>query len=83
MAFGALRAAKDFRLTVPNDLAVIGFDNQAMAAWPEFNLSTIECNPDELASLATERVLAAIEGEAHMGSSYYVEPELVIRGTTR
>lgn len=82
MAYGALRAARDFKLSVPDDLAVIGFDNQPMSAWPEFNLSTVECDPDKLALLATRQVLAALTGAKLARRTYYLAPELVIRGTT-
>jgi len=82
MAYGALRAARDFKLGVPDDLAVIGFDNQPMSAWPEFDLTTVECDPDKLALLATRGVLAALATGKLARRSYYLAPELVIRGTT-
>ncbi len=83
MAFGALRAARDFKIEVPGELAIMGFDNQPMAAWPEFNLSTIESDPGKLTALATERISKAILGELDERRSYYTSPELVIRGTTK
>lgn len=83
MAFGALRAARDFKVNVPGDLAIFGFDNQPMAAWPEFDLSTVECDPGKLAELAAIQVLKAMNGETLAERSVYLEPELVIRGTTR
>lgn len=83
MAFGALRAARDFKINVPDDLAIVGFDNQPMSAWPEFNLSTVDCDPGKLADLATSRILQAMNDEETRRRSYYLEPDLVLRGTTR
>lgn len=47
MAIGMLNAASKFPgLSVPDDVAVIGFDDIPMAAWPCFELTTIS-NPVE------------------------------------
>lgn len=82
MAFGALQAACDFKLRVPEDVAVIGFDNQPMAAWPPFELTTVGYDPKALANLATNKILDALARDEITAQSFHVQPQLVIRRTT-
>ena len=82
MAFGALQAAREFNLRIPEDLAVIGFDNQPMASWHAFELSTIGYDPYALAQLTTTKILEALESDTIVPSSFLVPPKLVIRRTT-
>ena len=82
MAFGALQAAREFKLRVPDDVAIIGFDNQPMAAWPPFELTTVGYDPKALASLATEKILDALEREEIAPGSFHIDPQLIVRRTT-
>ena len=60
MALGLMNAAREtLGLRVPEDVAIIGFDDIAMAKWPCFRLSTVR-NPvdatvDEILSLLESR----------------------------
>ena len=82
MAFGALQAAREFKLAIPDDVAVIGFDNQPMASWHAFELTTIGYDPNALARLATRKILDALERDESAPKSFYIQPQLVIRRTT-
>jgi len=82
MAFGVLQAAREFKLRVPEDVAVIGFDDQPMADWHSFALTTIGYDPSALAHLATEKILGALERNETAPGSFYIQPKLVIRQTT-
>lgn len=82
MAFGALRAAQEFKQRVPEDVAVIGFDDQPMAGWHTFELTTIGYDPSALAHLATEKILGALERNETAPGSFYIQPKLIIRRTT-
>ena len=42
MAFGAIRASNELGLTVPEDLAIVGFDNIPFSAYFEPSLTTVE-----------------------------------------
>ena len=82
MAFGALRAAREFKLSVPEDFAVIGFDYQPMAGWHAFELTAIGYDPNALARLATGKILDALEHDELAPKSFHIQPQLVIRRTT-
>ncbi|MEQ8356958.1 MAG: substrate-binding domain-containing protein [Kiloniellaceae bacterium] len=81
MAFGALQAARELKLRVPEDVAVVGFDNQPMASWHAFELTTVGYDPKALAQLVTRKILEALEGDEIVPNSYYLEPRLIVRRT--
>ncbi|MDT4891224.1 MAG: LacI family transcriptional regulator, repressor for deo operon, udp, cdd, tsx, nupC, and nupG [Pseudonocardiales bacterium] len=80
MAYGALRTIRRAGLRVPEDIAVMGFDDQVNAE--VMDLSTVRQPVAEQALDITTRVLAAI-GRADVQPDAVVLPtELVIRGST-
>ena len=85
MGFGAIMAAKDLGLRVPEDVSVIGVDNHDMAEF--FKLTTIDQRVREQGRLAAETLLSVLadpELETHINiDSQLVWPvELIIRGST-
>jgi DNA-binding LacI/PurR family transcriptional regulator len=61
-AIGALRALRDLGRRVPEDVSVIGIDDIAPASWVVPALTTVAQQRAEMGRLATERLIAAIEG---------------------
>ncbi|MFQ3228916.1 LacI family DNA-binding transcriptional regulator [Reinekea sp.] len=57
MALGVYQAIHKRGLRVPEDIAVIGFDNQLLASEMTPSLSSIELPYDEMARLAVDRLL--------------------------
>lgn len=62
-AMGAIRAFREYGIRVPEDVAVMGFDDLPMSAHHEPPLSTCSISWDEMARLAVERVLDKTGGE--------------------
>ncbi len=83
LALGALQGAKEEGLSVPEDLAIVGFDDIPMASFPEVSLTTV-CQPKyRMGRLAVEILLEAIEGgEEFAPRRVVLEPELIIRKTS-
>ena len=63
LALGALAALDDLGLSVPEDIGVLGVGDIAMAAWPQFALSTLRPPKDAIAEMAVAMVVAAINRE--------------------
>lgn len=84
MALGVLHLALARGLRVPEDLALIGFDNLAEAAYFTPPLTTIEQPLGELGSLAVKTLLAEIEGShSYMaGKTLVLQTKLVRRAST-
>jgi LacI family repressor for deo operon, udp, cdd, tsx, nupC, and nupG len=81
MAFGALRAIRRAGLRVPDDVAVIGFDDQAIAEL--MDLSSVYQPVAEQALDITSRLLSVLGGAPVEGPTTVVLPtELIVRGST-
>jgi LacI family transcriptional regulator, repressor for deo operon, udp, cdd, tsx, nupC, and nupG len=80
MAYGALRAILRAGLRVPQDIALVGFDDHASADL--MDLSTIRQPVWEQAEELTTRVLAAAAGDSAPPTSHVLPTELIVRGTT-
>lgn len=83
MALGAIQAASVMKLAVPEDVAIIGYDNIPMAAWPMFDLTTIDNAIERPIAVLLDRIAARLDGGAPEPAPHVIEPELVVRGTTR
>ena len=80
MAYGAIRAIRRSGLRVPQDVAVIGFDDHASAEL--LDLSTIRQPVIEQAEDLTARLLAAISEPECLPFVNVLPIELVVRGST-
>jgi DNA-binding LacI/PurR family transcriptional regulator len=80
MAYGAIRAIRRSGLRVPQDVAVIGFDDHASAEL--LDLSTIRQPVIEQAEDLTARLLAAISEPDSLPFVNVLPIELVVRGST-
>ena len=78
VAFGAISAIHRAGLRVPEDLAVVGFDDIFLAAHTNPPLTTVRVPVYGLGWTAAEVLIALIEGDEE-ASSVTLETELVIR----
>lgn len=63
-AITLLGFATELGLNVPDDLAVVGYDNSVVAGLPMVNLASIDQSGQELGALASLTLLSRIEGRA-------------------
>jgi DNA-binding LacI/PurR family transcriptional regulator len=80
MALGALRVLKDAGRRVPDDVAVVGFDDSIVARHAEPQLTTVRQPVEEMGRQMTRLLLAKLAGEA-VGVSVILETELVVRAS--
>jgi LacI family transcriptional regulator len=83
IARGALDSARDLGRSVPDDLAVMGYDNwEVLATNSRPELTSIDANLQQLGRQAAQRVFDAIDG-VDIGSGTRTLPvRLMIRGST-
>jgi DNA-binding LacI/PurR family transcriptional regulator len=80
MAYGALRTFRRRGLSVPQDIAVIGFDDQPMAEL--LDLSTIRQPVSEQAQDITRRLLRFITDAENDENDAVLPTQLLVRGST-
>jgi len=81
-AAGVMRAIKDFGLTIPKDISVMGFDNIDIAPLLDPPLTTVAQPFYKMGATACEQLIKIIEGKRRLKPKIDVFPaELVIRGT--
>jgi LacI family transcriptional regulator len=79
IALGAIQGLADEGISVPRDLRVVGFDDIALAEWSRPRLTTIRQPREEVARLATDRLLALLEGQGEGLEQRMIAPSLVRR----
>jgi LacI family transcriptional regulator len=75
---GAVYAIRAAGLSVPDEIAVVGFDDVFVAAYTSPPLTTVRVPAYGLGWTAAEALISLIEGEQDV-SSVLLETELVIR----
>jgi len=68
-------------IRIPNDLAVVGYDNIDLARW--LDLTTVEQHFEKIGREAVNLLLDDIEGKLTEAVHLQVTSELIIRGSTR
>ena len=82
MAIGAMRAASDLGLRIPEDISIVGFDDIQMAQHTCPQLTTISQPMVEMGKLATEMLLERIGNANTVQRIRILEPKLIVRQST-
>ncbi|MBT2290387.1 LacI family DNA-binding transcriptional regulator [Paenibacillus albidus] len=82
LAIGVLKEARQFGLSIPRDLSVIGFDNTLLAEICHPSLSSISQPVHEMARQAMQLLNEEIEQEGAPKRKVLLMPELVVRHST-
>ena len=79
LAIGALQACKQLGRAVPEDVAVIGFDDIPFASLVQPSLSTVHMDKYGLGSQAVLRLLEMLENPGQMFEPRILQSELLLR----
>ena len=82
LAIGALRQARELGLSVPDDLALVGFDDIDFAAQTGPPLTTVRQPAAEMGRQAALRLIQRLRGEVQRIESLTLPHELVVRAST-
>lgn len=80
-AIPLINAAKMAGIKVPQDLAIIGYDNSRVAALPLISLTSIDQSGQALGALATQILMTRIAGRTQ-ALHQLIEPRLVSRNSS-
>ncbi len=81
MAVGAMKAAQQMGLKIPQQLSIVGFDNSLIAEISDPPLTSVHLPMDVAADAFVEALLGRIKGKTRHGMTL-LKPELVIRSST-
>ncbi|WP_437178852.1 LacI family DNA-binding transcriptional regulator [Kineococcus endophyticus] len=81
-AIGALSAAHDLGLRVPEDVSVVGYDNTYLAMIRHVSLTSVENGTLAIGVQAARFLAERIDGQAHAPRVHQVPASLVVRRTT-
>ena len=82
MAIGGLRAAAEAGFAVPQDLAIMGFDDIELASFTNPTLSSISQPKAEMGAIAVQMLLEQIEGKRSEPRQEILQPALIVRRST-
>ncbi|MFZ6762923.1 LacI family DNA-binding transcriptional regulator [Pseudoroseomonas sp. WGS1072] len=83
LALGAMDVARhELGLAVPGDIAIAGFDDIPIAAWPSHDLTSLRQPVERMVAAALDWITLAGRGEAPSCRLLRLPGELVVRGST-
>ena len=82
MAIGALQYALDNGYSVPEEIAITGFDDIPIASYVSPKLTTVAQPIEEMAKAATKQLIRKIENRRVKNRDIVFTPKLVIRDST-
>jgi LacI family transcriptional regulator len=81
IAVGALQACAEIGLRVPDDIAIIGYDDIRLAALVTPALTTLHIPRAEIGTQAMQMLLAQTEDESTKSKEIYLQPKLIVRAS--
>ncbi|MBT0570555.1 LacI family DNA-binding transcriptional regulator [Curvibacter sp. CHRR-16] len=82
MAIGALRAAHEIGLRVPDELSIVGFDDIELANFCSPPLTTVSQPKQRIGALAVDMLLERVKGRRQAVRKVLLHPELHVRAST-
>ena len=81
-AIAAIQIIKERGLSIPNDIAVVGFSNDNASQYIEPGLTTIQQPTHDMGRIAVQLLLDMIDKDVSEWKSVYkvLKPELIVRG---
>jgi DNA-binding LacI/PurR family transcriptional regulator len=83
IAYGCIKALKEFGFQVPNDISIIGFDDLPLCALMEPQLTTMKISKKQIGRMAMKLLFEKIETSSSVSSKIIIGSELVIRNSVK
>lgn len=82
VAFGALNAANELKLAVPDRVSIVGFDDLPPASWPVLQLTTVAFDLDAMARRAAHLLVDRIESGPDAPYRHEIFPSRLVERAT-
>ena len=83
IAIGAIKALNRAKISIPDEVEVMGFDNIYLSEVFEPPLSTISKPHYDMAVEISRKLLCLIQGKTDLIPHFIIEPQLIVRNTTK
>ena len=83
LAVGALAAARDMKVRVPEDISIAGFDDIEVAAYCNPPLTTVKVPAYEIGQIAFKILLEMISHNSDQVQQYCLDTSVIVRGSCR
>lgn len=71
-------------LSIPEDVAIVGFDDVPPASWPAYNLTTVRQRANKMVECTVDIILEKIDrSDRGKSTQIKISSPIVVRGTTR
>lgn len=83
MAVGAMKAAKEMNIHIPEDLSIVGFDDNGFSEYMTPALTTVKRHIQEISAQGAQCLLSLIEKEEHRESQsvHFIHTEVIKRNS--
>jgi DNA-binding LacI/PurR family transcriptional regulator len=81
-AVGVMDTLARAGVRVPEDVSIVGFDDDRLSRLPHVNLTTVAQNASRIAAQAVNTAVALLDGGAEAEREVVIPPQLTVRGTT-
>lgn len=82
IAVGAIKAALRIGLRVPQDIAVVGFDDSYICRIMEPELTSVRVDTEKMGRAAADALIALIDGQPDKAHNITVKTQLIVRQST-
>jgi DNA-binding LacI/PurR family transcriptional regulator len=82
MAMGAMRGVNQCNLSIPDDIAIVGFDGVGMGQYMNPPLTTINQQGERKGTVAAELLICLLNNDHPRPDQITLTPELIVRGST-
>ena len=83
IALGALQYLMEINKRIPEDIGVVGFDDIMLAGLPQIQMTTVSQPRNQMGVLSAEMLINQIDNKDDQNHHIILEPELVVRRSTR
>ncbi|MBN2548077.1 MAG: LacI family DNA-binding transcriptional regulator [Anaerolineales bacterium] len=81
VAIGVLQTCSELGLRVPDDLAIVGYDDIPMASWVQPQLTTCRVDFEKMGRQATQLLINYLENCSEGCQNIILQPEIILRAS--
>mgnify|MGYP005988429157 CR=1 FL=1 len=84
MAFAVMDTLRgELGLRIPHDVAIVGYDDVPLSAWPSFDLTTVRQPVNRMVDVTVNTLLQQIDDHDAPACRIEIDGPLIVRGSTR